>query len=69
MVAKDNHVPLIETPQDQNIFYPLRNNGVMAKEELNQWQELNKNNKNYSPGYPFGEPTYILSCKQPVNSY
>jgi hypothetical protein len=69
MVAKDNHVPLVETPQDQNVFYPLRNNDVVDSGDLNQWQDLNKNNKNYSPGYPFGEPNYILSCKQSVNSY
>ena len=69
MVAKDNHVPLVEMPQDQNVFYPLRNNDVIDNGDLNQWQDLNKNNKNYSPGYPFGEPTYLLSCKQQINSY
>ena len=69
MVAKDNHVPLVEIPQDQNVFFPLRNNDVVDSGDLNQWQDLNKNNKNYSPGYPFGEPTYLLSCKQSVNSY
>jgi hypothetical protein len=69
MVAKDNHIPLVETPQDQNIFFPLMNKDVVDGGDLNHWQDLNKNNKNYSPGYPFGEPTYLLSCKQQINSY
>jgi len=68
MVAKDNHVPLIEIPQDQQIFYPtnVNNNPALS---LRQWQETNKINKNYAPGYPYGEPTYLLSCGQTVNSY
>lgn len=69
MVAKDNHVPLIEIPQDQEIFYPRSTLSVVDNEKLNQWQDLNKNNKAYSPGYPYGEPKYILSCKQPLNTY
>ena len=32
-------------------------------------KDLNSKNKNYSPGYPYGEPNYILSCKQSINSY
>ena len=68
MVAKDNHVPLIEIPQDPNLFkpIPLNNNNNTS---LNKWQETNKNNLSYSPGYPYGQPNYQLSCKQSVNSY
>ncbi len=70
MVAKDNHIPLIEQPQDQIIFNPSTNNqGIVSENSLNQWQDLNQKNKNYSPGYPYGEPNYLLSCKQPVNTY
>jgi hypothetical protein len=69
MVAKDNHIPLIEEPQDQNIFMPNSEKAILNDANLNQWQNLNQKNKNYSPGYPYGEPTYILSCKQPVSSY
>jgi hypothetical protein len=63
MVAKDNHVPLLEVPQDQQVFFPDNKNGVVDNTNLNKWQELNKNNINYTPGYPYGEPNYILSCK------
>jgi hypothetical protein len=69
MVAKDNHVPLIEEPQNQQIFYPTKKNEIMDDKNLNLWRDINKNNKNYSPGYPYGEPNYVLSCKQPLNSY
>jgi hypothetical protein len=70
MVAKDNHVPLIEKPQDQIIFNPGQQSQVIMNENnLNQWQDLNQKNKNYSPGYPYGEPNYLLSCKQSISSY
>jgi hypothetical protein len=69
MVAKDNHIPLIEEPQDQNIFMPNFPKSVVDDVNLNQWQNLNQKNKNYSPGYPYGAPTYLLSCKQSVSSY
>jgi len=69
MVAKDNHIPLIEEPQDQSVFMPKSSKATVNDADLNNWQNLNQKNKNYSPGYPYGEPTYILSCKQPVSSY
>ena len=69
MVAKDNHIPLIEEPQDQYSFYPEKKNEIMDDKNLNLWRDINKNNKNYSPGYPYGEPNYVLSCKQSLNSY
>ena len=67
MVAKDNHVPLIEIPQDPNLFKPVQVKN--DNNSLKQWQEMNKNNLKYSPGYPYGQPNYQLSCKQSVNSY
>ena len=69
MVAKDNHVPLIETPQDLSVFNPQKSEVIMNEGTLNQWQDLNQKNKNYSPGYPYGEPNYLLSCKQSISSY
>jgi hypothetical protein len=69
MVAKDNHIPLIETPQDLDIFNPQKSEVISNEKNLNQWQDLNQKNKNYSPGYPYGEPNYLLSCKQTINSY
>ena len=69
MVAKDNHVPLIEKPLDNNLFNPVKFDGVVNENNLNQWKDLNSKNKNYSPGYPYGEPNYIFSCKQSINSY
>ena len=70
MVAKDNHIPLIEIPEEQNVFYPTnKNNNNNHDIALKQWQEMNKMNKNYSPGYPYGEPNYLLSCNNPVNTY
>jgi hypothetical protein len=69
MVAKDNHIPLIETPQDVAVFNPQKSEGVVTESNLNQWQDLNQKNKNYSPGYPYGEPNYLLSCKQSISTY
>ena len=67
MVAKDNHVPLLEIPQDPNLFKPISVKNTNTS--LKQWQETNKNNFSYSPGYPYGQPNYQLSCKQSINSY
>jgi hypothetical protein len=31
-------------------------------------QTFNKDNSHYSPGYPYGDPNYLLSCARSVNS-
>ena len=67
MVAKDNHVPLIDKPQDQTLFEPVKKQNI--DNFLDKWQTINKDNTQYSPGYPYGEPNYLLSCSQSVNSY
>jgi len=67
MVAKDNHVPLIDKPQDQSLFEPVKKQNF--ENFLDKWQTVNKDNSQYSPGYPYGDPNYLLSCSQPVNSY
>ena len=42
MVAKDNHVPLIEKPMDQTLCFPQYNGNIkMADEALKQWQKGN----------------------------
>jgi len=63
MVVKDNHVPLIERPDDQNKFMPLSpdmNKDYSA--DLGKWAELNKNN-NYAPGYAYTNYNNLLPCK------
>jgi len=58
MVAKDNHTPLIETPDSQEKFIP---NGPDNVNNLNSWSELHKNNSQYSPGYPYQQAN--VNCK------
>ena len=59
MVAKDNHIPCIEKPQDQSIFFP---NSKINNNNLETWKKCN-NNKLYSPGYPEGSIYPGVSCK------
>ena len=51
MLMKDNHVPLIETPDDNSKFIPMSKNENST--DLDKWATLHRDNKNYSPGYPF----------------
>lgn len=69
MVAKDNHIPLIEKPDEQSEYFMFSNSPVIDNNNLKNWQILNKNNKQYSPGYPYGEPTYLLSCDRSINTF
>lgn len=59
MVAKDNHVPIIDTPQDQNIFFPNSTSGVA---NMAQWQKGSPTDA-YAPGYPLGSINYNIKCK------
>jgi hypothetical protein len=61
MVAKDNHTPCIEEPADQSIFLPKNGSGDMNK--LEDWKMCNKDNKIYTPGYPYGSMYTGVSCK------
>jgi hypothetical protein len=61
MVAKDNHVPIIDTPQDQSVFFPT-NNTVDNADIINNWQKGNARNL-YAPGNPQGNINYGLKCK------
>jgi hypothetical protein len=69
MVAKDNHVPLIERPETQERFFPDNKEDELSKNNLDNWASINKKNFNYSPGYPYNNPSYLLHCKQQINSY
>jgi len=62
MVAKDNHTPLIETPDNQEEkFMPRGTNGDYSN-DLNKWAEINKNNQKFSPGYPYANNNEMLRC-------
>ena len=62
MVAKDNHVPYIETPDEQDKFMPVKNSGMDYSNDLNQWGQMHKDNNKYSPGYPYTNATLNLKC-------
>ena len=62
MVAKDNHVPLIETPDMQEKFIPSKNSDVDYSSELKQWGQMYKENDRYSPGYPYMNANLNLKC-------
>ena len=62
MVAKDNHAPLIENPENQEKFFPSVQTTTDLSTNLKQWTELNKNKIEYSPGYYFNNPNYNLNC-------
>ena len=61
MVAKDNHVPCIEKPMDQSVFFP---NSKQNNDNLDSWKNNNKMNKLYSPGYPEGSMYPGVSCNR-----
>jgi len=63
MVAKDNHVPLIEEPMDQTLCFPQYDGNIkMADEALKQWQKGSAQDM-YAPGNPLGSINYGRSCK------
>jgi hypothetical protein len=59
MVAKDNHVPCVDQPQDQSVFFP---NSKVSNNNLESWKSCNKN-KLYTPGYPHGSMYPGVPCK------
>jgi hypothetical protein len=65
MVAKDNHTPLIENPDNQEKFFPTANKDEDYSLNLDKWATLNKEHQNYSPGYPiYNNPNYVLNCNR-----
>jgi len=61
MVAKDNHIPVIDKPADQSMFQP-NNAGTMN--HLDDWKKCNSGcTESYTPGYPYGSLYTGVSCK------
>lgn len=61
MVAKDNHVPIIETPQEQTVFNP-KYAGIADQDTMSKWQRGSPQEL-YAPGYPQGNINYNAKCK------
>ena len=68
MVAKDNHVPLIELPDCQTKFNPNNNPDAKYENELNKWSTTYKDQKVYSPGYPYAQANLNLNCNRNLTS-
>ena len=68
MVAKDNHIPLIEQPESQFKFYPSSITNTDNKDDLSKWAETYKNNSTYSPGYPYQQANLNLNCNRNLAS-
>lgn len=63
MVAKDNHVPLIEIPQnDDNIRPSVSNSRVNPGDNIHNWAKGLATHR-YAPGYPDGAVNYNIACK------
>lgn len=60
MVAKDNHVPIIDTPQDQSVFFPAA--AASLTPDINTVPRGTAQDY-YAPGYPQGSINYNLTCK------
>lgn len=58
MISKDNHVPCIEKPIDQSIFFPKNN----EDNELNPWSAGLGSLNMLAPGNPLGSLQYNATC-------
>lgn len=66
MIAKDNHIPCLETPMDQDIFFPKHDDkNTNTNDVLNKWKigTLGANNM-FAPGYPPGYLEYNRNCNE-----
>ena len=59
MVAKDNHTPIFETPQEQDVFFP---NCTLVNPDGSEWQKGNAQHV-FAPGNPYGSFGYNVKCK------
>lgn len=59
MVAKDNHAPIIETPDDVMKFFP---DGKDIPSGIDQWQQNKTAQEHFAPGYPYGTLDYNIKC-------
>ncbi len=62
MVAKDNHVPLIEQPKDQSVFFP-KYTEEDDEVDINKWK-ISDANGLYAPGFPYGNINYNMNCSR-----
>jgi hypothetical protein len=60
MVAKDNHVPILDTPLEMSAEIPC--NTVDNSDNLIKWQRGSARDK-YAPGNPNGYINYNIKCK------
>lgn len=58
MVAKDNHVPIIEKPMDQSSFFPKN---APVEDSTAMWQKGTAQDF-YAPGNPLGAINYNARC-------
>jgi len=67
LLLKDNHVPLVEEAFDESGFQPNFTSAVHDN-SINKWVETNKNNVNFSPGYPYGteDNLQLLDCNRNI---
>tara|TARA_B110000483_G_C18155679_1_gene527307 strand:+ start:850 stop:1524 length:675 start_codon:yes stop_codon:yes gene_type:complete len=62
MVAKDNHIPLIEIPQDDSEIHPDKeNNKKNPSDNINNWAKGLATHR-YAPGNPDGVMNYQVLC-------
>lgn len=61
MVAKDNHVPILDIPQDQTVFFPPCDSSKNNIYDINKWKNGNAQDA-YAPGYPLGSMNYNMKC-------
>ena len=67
MIAKDNHVPCLEKPQDQSVFFPSGQNNIPSTPEILEKWKINTPDKSvnmFAPGYPHGYFDYNKNCKE-----
>lgn len=64
MVAKDNHIPLIETPLDQMQCFPKYDGSDLhsGDELIKKWAKGSARDM-YAPGFPLGSIDYNTKCK------
>jgi len=63
MVAKDNHVPIIDTPKDQTEFFPSGSTDVNDNfGYLENWKKGTAHDL-YAPGNPQGSINYNVRCR------
>lgn len=64
MVSKDNHVPLLDVPEDQNKFLPdNKDNKGNPMDKIDNKRLKGNSVSLFAPGQPFGYMDYNMRCK------